>query len=233
MFDRDYVELLSPGDGKRQDLVGFPAGLNGLVFAMEGAEAWHDRLRARRLPVQAVQRFSRTLELIDGKRAEVRFNVVRLDPRTVFDGRVLFCEHLTPELVRRPEWQAHPNGALALARIVLAARDLNSVAEGFERIFGSGAVVRATRQGDPHVLLAGKVAVEISPGEELARALGSAMPDPAGRADHLALLGIRVRSLRTTEETLKANGVQHARVGSDRILVPASEAMNVALEFTA
>lgn len=233
MFDRDYVELLSPGDGRRQDLVGFPAGLNGLVFAMEGAEAWHDRLRARRLPVQAVQRFSRTLELMDGKRAEVRFNVVRLEPRTVFDGRVFFCEHLTPELVWRPEWQAHPNGALALARIVLAVRDLNNVADGFERIFGSGAVVRATGQGDPHVLLAGKVAVEICPREELARALGSAMPDSAGRANHLALLGIRVRSLRTTEETLKANGVQHVRVGSDRILVPASEAMNVALEFIA
>jgi hypothetical protein len=230
MFERDYLELLSPGDGRRGDLAGFPVGLNGLVFALQGgAEALHDDLRARGLPVQPVQRFSRTVQ-IDAQHREARFSAVRLEPRTVFDGRVYFCEHLTPELVWRPEWQAHRNGAVALARVALAARDPDSVAEILDRMF-DGAVARAA--GQPHVMRAGKVAVEIWPREGLARALGAAMPDPAGRADHMALLGVRVRSLRETEETLRANGVQHARSEAGRILVPASEAMNVALEFTA
>jgi catechol 2,3-dioxygenase-like lactoylglutathione lyase family enzyme len=231
MFDPDYVELLSPGNGARPDLAGFPVGLNGLVFAMEKAEALHEEQRARGVPVQAVQRFSRTVDLLDGQRGEARFDVVRLEPRAVFDGRVYFCEHLTPELVWRPEWQAHPNGALALARVALSARDPNSVAEVFDRMFGTGAVTRAARQEGPHVLRAGKVAVEIWPRNGLTRALGAAMPDPAGRADHMALLGIRVRSLHGAKETLRANGIRNPRVEVGRVLVPSAEAMNVALEF--
>ena len=59
------------------------------------------------------------------------------------------------------------------------------------------------------------------------------MPDPAGRGDHMALVGIRVRSLAATEETLRANGIRNFKVEPGRILVPAAEAMNAALEFVA
>jgi hypothetical protein len=229
MFGSEYIELLSPGT--RPDLAGFPIGLNGLVFATEAAEALHDEQRSRGVPVQAVLRFSRTVDLMDGYRGEARFNVVRLEPQTVFDGRVYFCEHLTPELIWRREWQAHPNGAVGLARIALSVRDPNKVADVFDRMFGAGIVARATGQDGPHVLPAGKVAVELWPRESLARALGDAMPNPAGRADHMALLGVRVRTLRGTWETLKANGIQDTRVEPGRILVPPAEAMNVALEF--
>jgi hypothetical protein len=59
------------------------------------------------------------------------------------------------------------------------------------------------------------------------------MPDPAGRADHLVLLGLRVHSLRETKELLVANGIQIAAVAANRVLVPSTEAMNVAMEFVA
>jgi hypothetical protein len=231
MFDPEYIELISPGSGARPDLAGYPVGLNGLVFAMKGAEALHEDLSARGLPVQAVQRFSRAVDLPDGQTGEARINVVRLDPRTVFDGRTYFCEHLSPELIWRPEWQAHPNGALGLERIALSARDPNAVADVFDRMFGARAVARATKQEGPHVLRAGKVAVEIWPHDELSRTLGAAMPDPAGRADHMVLLGIRVHSLRETDEVLRANGTQIAAVEANRILVSPAETMNVGLEF--
>jgi hypothetical protein len=66
-------------------------------------------------------------------------------------------------------------------------------------------------------------AVDVRPQDELSRALGAAMTDPAGRADHLVLHGIRVHSLRETKELLRANGTQ--------ILGLATETMNVAMEF--
>ncbi len=232
MLDPDYVELLGTGDGgaaARADLAGFPVGMNGLVFAMQGAEALHADQRARGVPVQAVQRFGRPLLLPDGSRGEARFNVVRVEPRAVFDGRVYFCEHLTPDLVWRPEWQDHPNGALALARVVLAAEDPDQTAAGFERMFGAGSAEAA--DGGGRVLAACGVAVEVRAREAVERALGGAMPDPAGRADHMALLGVRVRSLRRAEEVLRANGVSGLRAEERALLVPAVEAMNVALEF--
>jgi hypothetical protein len=57
------------------------------------------------------------------------------------------------------------------------------------------------------------------------------MPDPADRADYMALLGIRVRSLPGTSEVLRENGILNLRVEAGRIVVPPAEAMNVALEF--
>ena len=113
--------------------------------------------------MQPVQRFSRNADLPDGTQGEARFNVIRLVPRSVFDGRVYFCEHVTPDMIWRPEWQAHPNGALGFARVVVAARDPDRIAEMFDRMFDAGAVARATAKNDPHVLWAGAVAVEIWP----------------------------------------------------------------------
>ena len=232
VFAPDYLELLSPGEPggpARADLAGFPIGLNGLVFAIEGAEARHWELRDKGLPAEPVQSFSRPVA-VNGRREEARFRVVRLEKRAVFDGRVYFCEHLTPELVWRPEWQDHPNGALALARVAIAARQPARLAGVFERLFGSGAAEAGPEGG--RVLRAGTVRVEMAAREALARELGDALPDPAGRADHMALLGIRVRSLARVEALLREGGVRHRRIEPDRILVHPAEAMNLALEFS-
>ena len=48
VFGSDYLEFLSPGTGARPDLVGFPVGLNGLVFALKGADAVHRELQRSR-----------------------------------------------------------------------------------------------------------------------------------------------------------------------------------------
>jgi hypothetical protein len=231
VFGNDYLEFLSPGTGTRPDLVGFPVGLNGLVFALKDADAVHRELEARGIPVWPVQRFSRNVDLPDGAQGEARFNVIRLVPRSVFDGRVYFCEHMTPDMIWRPEWQVHPNGALGFARVALAAHDPDRIAEMFDRMFGAGAVARASAPDRPHVMRAGSIAVEIWPHDTLAQTLGPAMPDPAGRGDHMALFSVRVRSLDETKKMLQANGIQNVKAEPGHILVPPAEAMNVALEF--
>ena len=109
VFDPDYLELLSPGSGGRPDLAGYPVGLNGLVFALEEAEALHEDLRARGVPVQPVQHFSRTVDLPDGRKSEARFNVIRLEPRAIFDGQSVFLRapyartDLAPGVASSPE----------------------------------------------------------------------------------------------------------------------------------
>ena len=123
VFGSDYLEFLSPGSGARPDLVGFPVGLNGLVFALKDADAVHRELQGRGIPVQPVQRFSRNADLPDGTQGEARFNVIRLVPRSVFDGRVYFCEHVTPDMIWRPEWQdASERRARVRARCDCGAR---------------------------------------------------------------------------------------------------------------
>ena len=106
MFATDYLELLGHGEGGagRPELQPFPVGLNGLVFKTDDADAVHADASAAGLPILPVQSFSRPVEL-DGARHDARFRTTRLDPEKILMGRVYFCEHRTPELVWRPEFQ--------------------------------------------------------------------------------------------------------------------------------
>ncbi len=232
MFGTDYLELLGTGEAGgpvRQELVGFPIGLNGLVFKLEDADRKHAELQERGLSVQPVNRFARPL-MLNGKQEEARFHTVRLEPRSVFDGRVYFCEHLTPQFVWRPEWQAHPNGAQAVTRLVIASHDPARIAGIFDRMFGTGASEPGP-QGS-RVLRAGATRVEIVPHATLSGDLGDFAPEASGRGDYLALLGLKVSALSTTESVLQRGGITRMRKQSGRLLVHPAEAMNVALEFT-
>ena len=232
MFDTDYLELLNPGNGARPDLAGFTDGLNGLVFAMEDAAAVHADQAARGVPVNPVQNFSRDAKLPNGMAGTARFNTVRLPPRSVFDGRVYFCEHLTPELVWCPELKIHANGALAISRVALACGNPDTVAATFDKMFGDGAVARAADADAPHILQAGKVAVELWPRAALAKTLGPAMPDTTGRGDMMALFGVRVKSLAETADYLRGAGISTLPGRDGSIIVPSETALNVAVEFT-
>ncbi|WP_158295489.1 VOC family protein [Crenalkalicoccus roseus] len=234
IFGRDYLELLGtdvPGGALRPDLAGYPVGLNGLVFLARGAEALQQAQQARGVPVQGVVNFFRPVEFPDGTRADARFNVVRLDPAAAFDGRMYWCEHLTPENVWRAEWQDHPNGATGIARVLLSVRDPARQAALFTRIFGPGHL--AEGPGGRRILKAGDAVVEFAPHAAVREELGAAAPDPAERGDHMVLVGLRVRDLARTAEVLRANGVAGVEEKDGRLRVPASEAMNATIDFMA
>src|SRR3954452_9759738 len=137
MFGVDYLELLGFGAGgaTRPELAPFPVGLNGLVFKTGNADAVYEHAAGAGLPILPVQSFSRPVDL-GGERRDARFRTTRLDPGKIAMGRVYFCEHLTPELVWRPEWQAHPNSARAIARVIVASGEPRRTASLFAALFG-------------------------------------------------------------------------------------------------
>jgi hypothetical protein len=223
MFATDYLELLGFGAGgtARAELQAFPVGLNGLVFKTADAEAVHAHAAAAGLPVLPAQAFSRPVTL-EGATGDARFRTTRLDPEQVAMGRVYFCEHLTPELVWRPEWQTHPNGARAIARVVVATPAPERTAELFRRLFGPGAA-------EPHngriIVGAGAARIELAPPDAVAAEFRAAAAEPAGRSEYLAAIGFRVGAL---DAAAKAVG-QPAAGG--RIVVPAAAAFNTTLVF--
>jgi catechol 2,3-dioxygenase-like lactoylglutathione lyase family enzyme len=232
VFESDYLELLGfePGPGPvRPDIAAFPVGMNGLVFSTDQPDALWEALRERGVPVQEPQSFSRPVNLSEGITQDAKFRVVRLPVGTASFGRVYFCHHLTPELVWRDEWQQHPNGARGVARIVIAARDPTVSAEILARMFGPDSV-QAGADG-AWSLAAGPVQVVLVTRQELSRRLGDCAPEPAGRADYTAALTIRTASLSQAAQALEAGEVRRAQIEPHRILIPAADAMNVALEF--
>ena len=228
MFGTDYLELLGFGSGgaTRPELAPFPVGLNGLVFKTDDADAVYAHAAGAGLPILPVQSFSRPVDL-DGIRRDARFRTTRLDPGKIAMGRVYFCEHLTPELVWRPEWQTHPNGAQSIARVVVATGEPRRTASLFAALFGTESVAEADGKC---VIGAGAARVELAPPATIAAEFGDAAADPAGRPEYLATVELKVSSLARTAERL--GGVEGVRVEPGRVVVPARAAFNATLVFT-
>ena len=229
MFGSEYLELLGFGNGgaTRPELAPFPIGLNGLVFKTESADAVHAHAAGAGLPILPVQSFSRPVD-IDGERSHARFRTTRLDPGTIAMGRVYFCEHLTPELVWRPEWQSHANGAQAIARVIVTTAAPRQTASLFAALFGPDSVA----ESDGACFIgAGAARVELATPAAIAAEFGAAAADPVGRVEYLAAIELRTLGLARTAERLR--GVEGVRIEEERIVVPARAAFNATLVFTA
>ena len=228
MFATDYLELLGFGDGgtSRSELAPFPVGLNGLVFKTDDADAVYAHAQAAGLPIKPVQSFSRPVEL-DGARQDARFRTTRLDPANIPMGRVYFCEHRTPELVWRPEWQSHPNGSRAISRVIVATDNPRQTASLFGALFGTEAVIE--RDGKC-IVAAGAARVELLTPSVIGAEFGEAAAVPAGRAEYLAGVELKVASLADTAQFLRAVPGLHA--ARHRVVVPGSAAFNTTLVFS-
>ena len=227
MFATDYLELLGFGAGgaNRPELAPFPVGLNGLVFKTEDADTVHAYAEAAGLPILPVQAFSRPVEL-DGRRQDASFRTTRLDPVKIAMGRVYFCEHATPELVWRSEWQAHPNGACAITRVIVATGEPRRTASLFGTLFGRDAV--AERAGKC-IVEAGAARVELATPAAIASEFGDAAADPAGRGEYLVGLELKTDDIARTKACLGA--VPELQVAPRRLVVPARAAFNTTLVF--
>jgi hypothetical protein len=229
MFATDYLELLGFGQGGtiRGELARFPVGLNGLVFKTADADDVHTQAAAAGLPVLPVQRFSRPVE-VAGAQRDATFRTTRLDPAQIAMGRVYFCEHLTPELVWRPEWQAHPNGACDISRVLIATPHPRRSASLFQSLFGAASLVE--RSGRCFIAT-GSAPVELATPDAIAGEFGQAAAEPSDRSEYLAGLEIKVESMSVAADRLRA--VPGVRIAANRVVVPAAAAFNTTLAFTA
>ena len=228
IFATDYLELLGfAADGAiRPEIMRFPVGLNGLVFKTADADLVHDKAAAAGLPILPVQSFSRPVALDSGTH-DARFRTTRLDAAQVAMGRVYFCEHQTPDLVWRPEWQTHPNGACAIARVVVATANPQRTAGLFRDLFGAESMADCN---GGKMIAAGAAQVELSTPDQVAAEFGQAAPQPAGRTEFMAALEIRVRSLPAAAQCLRS--IPGLRLEPHRLVVPADAAFNTAIAFS-
>ncbi|HYZ22961.1 MAG TPA: VOC family protein, partial [Rhodopila sp.] len=179
-------------------------------------------------PMEPPQQFSRPVE-IGGAAHDATFRTTRLPAEVLPAGRLYFCQHLTRHLVWRDEWRHHPNGAVGIARAVIAAEDPETLGTLFRRMFGARPV-RHTDDGCSLVL--GLARFDIVTPAALWEMFGDAAADSRGRRDYMAALTLRTLSLDAAETALEAGGIRGIdRIGTS-VLVPASEAFGVTLEFS-
>lgn len=139
MFGTDYLELLGlpPGmENPRKDIAEAPVGINGLVFKTADADATFAHMQALDMAGDPPRSFSRPVALPEGEK-DAAFRTVTVRAGVFPGGRVYFCEHHTPDLVWRPEWQNHGNGAQAMPEFVVASSDHVREAENFAKLLHS------------------------------------------------------------------------------------------------
>ena len=228
LFQQDYVELLGVEAGRPNpgwDIVANAVGIQGLAFKTGDADALYRRLTEDRLPALPPEEFSRPVTLREGT-FDARFKVVGVNPSPLQDVRVFFCQHLTPHLVWRREWQSHANGALGIAHLLVAVSDPVRAGEVFARLLGIAA--RRPVAGGLEIE-AGGVSLRFLAHEAVRRSLA-----PAPLAEPkigVVGMGVRTRSLKAAADALARGGVRPAVTSADRIAVATADAMGVVLDF--
>jgi hypothetical protein len=231
MLQQGYVELLGIVDPAQftNNLDTFLAdreGLVGFAFATADAENAARQLAAAGLKPGGPKDLGRLLELPEGD-VTPRFKLVML-PRDATPGVSAFlCQHLTPELLRRPEWLRHANGATALVGMTAVVDDPRSIADAYERLCGPGST---TMTDDTLTVRTGRSYLVFARPDDLA-ALHPDVELPEAPVPFLAAMTFAVDDPGVTRAYLQQQGLDPAfdRAGSVRL--DASAACGAVLEF--
>jgi hypothetical protein len=233
MFGRDYLELLgfAEPDQQSERLKGFLARREGpmrVAFAPAGSvEETAGAMVSLGLHPGEPRALGRQLELPEGA-VIPRFSVLSL-PEDETPGLDCFvCGHLTPELIRRPDWLAHPNGVLGIRALYLVVDDTAAPLPAYDRLFGLHEVTTTDALASVRV---GAHRILFSTADDFETMHPGVDPDP-----DFAAPGIAAIELATTDVARTADCLRHREVGfislpDGRLAVPAHEANGAILFF--
>ena len=241
MFPEDYVELLGvvepaagagAGGGLERFLAERGEGLFGVALRSIDAAATRAAWRAAGLGPSEVERFARMIEDAGegAGGAELRFENVMLDPSVTAGLRVFACAHLTPEPMRRPEWLAHPNGAIGIGSVTVVADEPDALAPTLAKLVGPASV---TDTDDTLAVHTGRGVILVTTPDdfELIHPALTAAAEEAGAEPRLGALTLLVEDPDRTAAYLDERGVPYEREHGGMIGIAPEQAHGVMLEF--
>ena len=234
MFGRDYLELLGfvmpDAYGHRlQSFLERREGPMSAAFApSESAEETRRSLIAATLHPSEPRALGRALELPEGT-VVPRFTLLDLPPEETPGLDCFLCGHLSPELMRRPEWLTHANGAIGVRGMHVLVGDTAPLLPAYDRLFGIQQVTTTDAvvcvQIGPHRLLFSTIDdfLTMHPGLDLP----ADFPLPG-----IAALEISVPRRETTAGYLHQHGVPFTQTPDGTIVVAADQATGTIIFFT-
>jgi hypothetical protein len=230
MFPNNYVEVLgivNPGrpDWGVGDAIKRFQGAHIICFGCQKAEAVHRRLSEAGIKTSGVIALQRDVETEAGV-LTARFDCVHFDRSATPEGFIQAAHHRNPEYIHQPRYMSHKNGAQALSDLVLLVTEPESYANKYQQLTGQ----KARRDGKRwwiELPLVSRLTF-ICPNDIGAELPGSLFPPTPS----IAGIGFSVADPGHVANLLKSAGIQHAQM-DDRVVVPAEEALGVALYFAA
>jgi hypothetical protein len=234
MFARDYLELLGfvePDEyaTRLADFLSQREGAMAVAFAPAGdVDSARGTLAALGLHPGEVRALGRQLELPEGT-VVPRFSLLDLPPAETPGLDCFVCGHLTPELVRRPDWLTHSNGAIGLKSIQVLVDDTAPLLPAYDRLLGLHEVTTtdalASVRIGPHrvIFLTPDDFATIHPGVRIA----ADFPLPG-----IAALELAVAKGDVTADYLAQWQIPFDEMPDNSLAVPAAEANGTVLFFS-
>jgi hypothetical protein len=233
MFRSDYVELLGivDPDDFVQRLDAFLARREGAMAAAFAPAADPEEVRSALLSLQLhpsePRALGRRLELAEGP-VVPRFSLITLAQDETPGLDSFICAHLTPELMRRPEWLDHPNGADGLKGIHVLVENTAALLEPYDRLFGIQLVTTTDAVVSIHI---GRHRIVFSTPDDFSTMHPALAVDPEWPLPGIISLEFNIARREDTANYLTRSHIAFVEMPDGSLAVPATEANGAILFF--
>jgi hypothetical protein len=234
MFGSDYIELLGIVDQSDfvQSLDAFLARREGPMAMAFAPAATPEETRAallrHHLHPSKPRPLGRQIELPEGP-VIPRFSLISLPPDETPGLDCFICAHLTPELMRQPNWLLHPNGATALQSVHVLVENTPSLLPAYDRLFG---IQQVTTTDTVASIRAGRHRIDFSTLDDFAAMHPGIDLDPDFALPGIVSLELRVEQRGRTAEYFEQRQIAIDELPDGSLVVPASEANGAILFFS-
>jgi Glyoxalase-like domain len=231
MFRQGYLEIIGLTDAtiysSVKDMVARYEGLHIVAIGCGNADAAYAEFQKAGAPVEAPRALERDAPFGPGNREmrRAKFRNMYVERNSFTEGRFIFIEHLTRDVLWQPHLLDHANGAVGIDAVYFVVADPEATARKFaplfsERIERFPGVVKLTLDRGTMWLTQEDAWRERVPGSFV-----PPVPSPAG-------FGILVESIDATRKYLESNGVQvHTGMSASQLWVAPEDACGAAIQF--
>lgn len=237
MFADDYLELRGILDPERYTInldkviEQYGEGLMGVAFGTDSAQGNYDALVANNMtPEKPVRELTRNFELAEGW-VQPRFSLCFPNDQDIVGlMHVVCCQHLTPELIRKPEYLLHANGVTGVISMTGTITDIETTQQAQIRLLGKDAVQRV---GDSlHMTLPNSQQIHLLSSEDYQATEYTKLSRKEDKQSHLGAMKLRVDDCKKIQKVLTDANIPFETSDSDSVLVAAEHTCGVVLEFS-
>ena len=236
MFPDDYLEIRGIVDATRftmnldKHLDRYGEGLMGVAFRTDDVHASYTDMIEHGMHVSEPRTLTRNFEHPEGwTQPQFELCVPGADDIAGL-MHVVVLQHMTPALIRRPEYLTHANGCVGVRDMSGIVQSVAEIAEKLSLLLGDDAVSVS------HDC----VRLELPTGQRINLLLphayktrfGSSASAPGSELPSLRAITLRIDELTRTSDLLAGNGIEFDSVDDRTIRIGPDHACGVILDFT-
>lgn len=235
MFPHDYLEMRGIIDAARftmhldSHLDNFGEGLMGVALGTADVESSYSEAAKHGIDTGDLRRLTRNFEHPEGwtQPSFQLFAPAAADIEGLM--HVVVIQHLTPELIRRPDFLEHANGCTSVVSMAGTIYNIERCASKMQRLLGDQAVEHSER-GILLRLPSGQF-IELLLPDAYVDSYGVIADSPSPETPRLGAITLCVSKLENTARFFAGNDVAFTQPGIDTIRVAPDLTCGVTLQF--